>query len=306
MEITNSTNKNNLARQENNKYVQYCSKNESKLPRLIIEFLKNEKEGRKYYQPNTENGEITGQSNIQLIDFDYIANLLRIFMHFNDEFSASFEYNDKGKLEYAIQLIDKIKRDEHNRAIKMNNHLVGKTGTHIFRYGSVNSPKDKYNNKEFDRYFRPKYNSANKNNRIPKYWFPKNDENNIHMLAQLIESAFNKFNDRHSKALFIAFLKLTNSGKINGFNMIQNHRAELLLSYCEKQINSEMPEFYNKNGFAYGYTKPLKKYHTNDEVHYYDDDGNSSDEDMDYQIRNLNIESIIRKTIRNFLNENLI
>ena len=43
MEITNSTNKNNLARQENNKYVQYCSKNESKLPRLIIEFLKNEK-----------------------------------------------------------------------------------------------------------------------------------------------------------------------------------------------------------------------------------------------------------------------
>ena len=67
-----------------------------------------------------------------------------------------------------------------------------------------------------------------------------------------------------------------------------------------------MPEFYNKNGFAYGYTKPFKKYHTNDEVHYYDDDGNSSDEDMDYQIRNLNIESIIRKTIRKFLNENLI
>ena len=306
MEITNNINKNNLATQENNKYVQYCSKNEQILPRLIIEFLKNEKEGRKYYQPNTENGEITGQSNIQLIDFDYIANLLRLFMHFNDEFSASFEYNDKGKLEYVIRLINKVKRDEYNRPIKINNHLVGKTGTHIFRYGTVNSPKDKYNNKEFDRYFRPKYNSANKSGNIPQYWFPKNDENNIHMLAQLIESAFNKFNDRHSKALFIAFLKLTNSGKINGFNMIQNHRAELLLNYCEKQINSEMSEFYNKNGFAYGYTKPLKKYRTNDEVHYYDDNGNPSDEDMEYQIRNLNIESIIRKTIRKFLNENLI
>ena len=169
MEITNNINKNNLATQENNKYAQYCSKNESKLPRLIINFLRNAKEGRKYYQPNTENGEITGQSNIQLIDFDYIANLLRIFMHFNDEFSASFEYNDKGKLEYVIRLINKVKRDEYNRPIKINSHLVGKTGTHIFRYGSVNSPKDKYNNKEFDRYFRQKYNSANKNNRIPQY-----------------------------------------------------------------------------------------------------------------------------------------
>lgn len=306
MKLTNNITKNSEANSKKSIYAQYCSKNEQILPRLIIEFLKNEKEGRKYYQPNTENGKITGQSNIQLIDFDYIANLLRLFMHFNDEFSASFEYNDKGKLEYVIQLIDKIKRDEHNRAIKMNNHLVGNTGTHIFRYGTVNSPKDKYNNKEFDRYFRPKYNSENKNNRIPKYWFPKNDENNIHMLAQLIESAFNKFNDRHSKALFIAFLKLTNSGKINGFNMIQNHRAELLLNYCEKQINSEMSEFYNKNGFAYGYTKPLKKYRTNDEVHYYDDDGNPSDDDMEYQTRNLNIESIIRKTIRKFLSENLI
>ena len=306
MEITNNINKNNLATQENNKYVQYCSKNEQILPRLIIEFLKNEKEGRKYYQPNTENGKITGQSNMQLIDFDYIANLLRLFMHFNDEFSASFEYNDKGKLEYVIRLINKVKRDKYNRPIKINNHLVGKTGTHIFRYGSVNSPKDKYNNKEFDRYFRQKYNSANKNNRIPQYRFPKNDENNIHLLAKLIESAFNKFNDRHSKALFIAFLKLTNSGKINGFEMVQNNKTKLLLNYCEKQINSEMSEFYNKNGFAYGYTKPLKKYRTNDEVHYYDDDGNSSDEDMDYQIRNLNIESIIRKTIRKFLNENLI
>ena len=279
MEITNNINKNNLATQENNKYAQYCSKNEQILPRLIIEFLKNEKEGRKYYQPNTENGEITGQSNIQLIDFDYIANLLRIFMHFNDEFSAS---------------------------IKINNHLVGKTGTHIFRYGSVNSPKDKYNNKEFDRYFRQKYNSANKNNRIPQYWFPKNDENNIHLLAKLIESAFNKFNDKHSKALFIAFLKLVNSGNINGFEMVQNNKTELLLNYCEKQINSEMSEFYSKNRFAYGYTKPLKKYRTNDEVHYYDDNGNPSDEDMEYQIRNLSIESIIRKTIRKFLNENLI
>ena len=306
MEITNNINKNNLATQENNKYVQYCSKNEQILPRLIIEFLKNEKEGRKYYQPNTENEEITDQSNIQLIDFDYIANLLRIFMHFNDEFSASFEYNDKGKLEYVIRLINKVKRDEYNRPIKINNHLVGKTGTHIFRYGSVNSPKDKYNNKEFDRYFRQKYNSANKNNRIPQYWFPKNDENNIHLLAKLIESAFNKFNDKHSKALFIAFLKLVNSGNINGFEMVQNNKTELLLNYCEKQINSEMSEFYNKNGFAYGYTKPLKKYRTNDEVHYYDDNGNPSDEDMEYQIRNLSIESIIRKTIRKFLNENLI
>ena len=119
MEITNSINKNNLARQENNKYVQYCSKNESKLPRLIINFLRNAKEGRKYYQPNTENGEITGQSNIQLIDFDYIANILRIFMHFNDEFSASFEYNDKGKLEYVIRLINKVKRDKYNRPITL-------------------------------------------------------------------------------------------------------------------------------------------------------------------------------------------
>lgn len=306
MEITNNITQNSEANSKKSIYAQYCSKNEQILPRLIIEFLKNEKEGRKYYQPNTENGKITGQSNIQLIDFDYIANLLRLFMHFNDEFSASFEYNDKGKLEYVIQLINKVKRDKYNRPIKINNHLVGKTGPQIFRYGSINSPKDKHNKKEFDRYFRPKYNSANKSGNIPQYWFPKNDENNIHLLAKLIESAFNKFNDRHSKALFIAFLKLTNYGKINGFEMIQNHRAELLLSYCEKQINSEMSEFYNKNGFAYGYTKPLKKYRTNDEVHYYDDDGNSSDEDMEYQIRNLNIESIIRKTIRKFLNENLI
>ena len=306
MEITNSINKNNLARQENNKYVQYCSKNESKLPRLIINFLRNAKEGRKYYQPNTENGEITGQSNIQLIDFDYIANLLRIFMHFNDEFSASFEYNDKGKLEYVVRLINKVKRNEYNKPIKINNHLVGKTGTRIFRYGSVDSPKDKHNNKEFDRYFQPTYNSTNKSGNIPQYWFPKNDENNIHLLAKLIESAFNKFNDKHSKALFIAFIKLANSGNINGFEMVQNNKTELLLSYCEKQINSEMSEFYSKNRFSYGYTKPLKKYRTNDEVHYYDDNGNPSDEDMEYQIRNLNIESIIRKTIRKFLNENLI
>ena len=98
----------------NNKYAKYCAKNASQLEPLIVSFLKNAEEGEKYYQPfvrshgSDANGKnylrfergygddksarykILTQKSIQLIDFNYIAGLLKLFMFINDKFTASF------------------------------------------------------------------------------------------------------------------------------------------------------------------------------------------------------------------------
>ena len=42
----------------------------------------------------------------------------------------------------------------------------------------------------------------------------------------------------------------------------------------------------------------LKQYITNDNVHYFDNNGQSSDEYMEYQINHLGLESIIKNVIR--------
>ena len=141
------------------------------------------------------------------------------------------------------------------------------------------------------------------------HWFPKNDENariNLPLLAKLIASAFRQFNNKHSEALFIAFLKCVNSGAINGFDMIKNRKVRELIMCCENEIDSDRTEKNKETNSVYAYTKPQKKYHTYDDIHFVDDDGHSSDEDMDYQINHLNLESIIRKTIKNYLNENIL
>lgn len=345
----------------NNKYAKYCAKNASQLEPLIVSFLKNTEEGEKYYQPfvrshgSDANGKnylrfergysddksakykILTQKSIQLIDFNYIAGLLKLFMFINDKFTASFEYSNDGKLEYVVRLLDKLERDKNNEVIISHGHPISKKGQQVFRYGKVKSPvgiyrphnynklsttKSKYGN-VWNKYFNPEYYVYNAqgqvigfdrstqtgNGQIPVHWFPKNDENariNLPLLARLIASAFRQFNNKHSEALFIAFLKCVNSGAINGFDMIKNRKVRELIMYCENKIDSDRTEKNKETNSVYAYTKPQKKYHTYDNIHFVDDDGRSSDEDMEYQINHLNLESIIRKTIKNYLNENIL
>lgn len=119
--------------QSTSKYEQYCRKNAMQLEPLIVSFLKNADEGEKLYQPwirchgTTSNGanylrfertmdkDRGGKfkilsSGVQVLDFNYINQILRLFLAINDKFSSGFEYSNDGKLEFVIRLIDKLKK----------------------------------------------------------------------------------------------------------------------------------------------------------------------------------------------------
>ena len=335
------------------KYEQYCRQNITQFESLIVSFLKNTEEGEKLYQPwirchgTTPDGknylrfERTMDVNrggkykilsngSQLIDFNYINQVLRLFLAINDKFSSSFEYSNDGKLEYVIRLIEKLKKDTNGNPIMSNGHPISKKGQQVFRYGKVKSPvgiytphnhnklsttKSKFGNK-WNKYFNPEYYVYNAQGQVtgfersnqtgdgqfPVHWFPKNDNDarvNLPLLAKLIASAFRQINNNHSEALFIAFLKLIDRKEINGYKAI-NSNKEALIMMCEREIDGKKTD-EPKPTYSNGYIKPQKQYKTNDDIHYFDNNGQSSDEDMEYQINHLGLESIIKNVINKLM-----
>ena len=321
-------------REPKNKYEEYCWKNATEFLKLVIDFLSNENEGERYYQPTVLSTRLgpdgkpriklaNNKSGTQLIDFVYVSNIIRLFFRLGDDTRSYFEYKN-GYLNYVVNHFQRVNRDIDGNEKYVNGHLDGIKGKKIFRYGKTKSPIGRYKRHGSDgtteygyrwnRYFDPEYTVSGtgevgrstdyRYGEYPQNWFPKKDEESsldILVLAKMIVKTFCDIKDEKAKALFIAFLKGSKRGEIDGLKILRRGDIGSITNYCEKRIDSELG--LNKQSY---YPKLKPQYNnTTDEIHYFDSNGTPSDSDMEHISDRIKVENIIRNTIMKYLNENV-
>lgn len=164
-------------REPKNKYEEYCWKNATEFLKLVIDFLSNENEGERYYQPTVLSTRLgtdgkpriklaNNKSGTQLIDFVYVSNIIRLFFRLGDDTRSYFEYKN-GYLNYVVNHFQRVNRDIDGNEKYVNGHLDGIKGKKIFRYGKTKSPIGRYKRHGSDgtteygyrwnRYFNPEY-----------------------------------------------------------------------------------------------------------------------------------------------------